>query len=106
MQEAADVPRRASLRQRGVKSSGMAVDYDLNGRFRVQYENGVRPEGAQMEESEPEAPKERHPGGQVLKDVVAAGGGDQTGALLGSAILALRSNRSKRGGMVLLVLEA
>ena len=26
MQEAADVPRRASLRQRGVKSSGMAVD--------------------------------------------------------------------------------
>ncbi len=63
LQEAADVPRRASLRQRGVKSSGMAVDYDLNGRFRVQYENGVRPEGAHLEEPEPEAPKERHPGG-------------------------------------------
>ena len=73
MQEAADVPRRASLRQRGVKSSGMAVDYDLNGRFRVQYENGVRPEGPHLEEPQPEAPKERHPGGQHLHGSAAAG---------------------------------
>ena len=77
MQDSTDVPRRASLRQRGVKSSGMAVDYDLNGRFRVEYENGIRPEGAQLEEPEPEAPKERHPGGQHFEGFTAAGEGTE-----------------------------